>query len=440
METVTGKNLTGIIYISDNDIRIDLFSYKEFFSLEEGCSLYVITERGDTVSLHDNVANSSGRTQATFFQRILGNCAVIGHDRWTDVDMVAKVTFSVTESMEVLWNNEKCEALTRGSVCAQGDDYLFSVTASGVNLKARYAASYGMQFLTPVDIQPILEINFDRPQSLREYVLTMSNYVSFFSFCVGKKLRPHSIRVDKISEEQIAQELRAGTYLGNFEVCYIWPEEKPDTYNIRSASPVVSWNDEELDALRLCVVAWMQRADVWQKSYILMNSSFSLSNEVTATRLINACRWLEEIPIARATSGLLDDEIDAIASAAKSKAEELGCAQALAGRIFNAIKWVKKESHDQRFSRLLEEIENKFGKGLLPEKTIYYLKKSIEYRGKCAHGHFNPEGDSDFGEFNKVICAVEVFCFLLTALDLPISRAGIERIHEHRLVRDYLWT
>jgi len=47
-------------------------------------------------------------------------------------------------------------------------------------------------------------------------------------------------------------------------------------------------------------------------------------------------------------------------------------------------------------------VETKFGKGVLPDETVDHLKRAINFRGKSAHGHFNPESDAEFRAFSKI--------------------------------------
>lgn len=55
-----------------------------------------------------------------------------------------------------------------------------------------------------------------------------------------------------------------------------------------------------------------------------MVMSFGLRHSFSSERLISACRWLEDIPIANARPALSDDAIAAISAIAGEKAVELG--------------------------------------------------------------------------------------------------------------------
>jgi hypothetical protein len=181
----------------------------------------------------------------------------------------------------------------------------------------------------------------------------------------------------------------------------------------------------------------MDRAAEWKKSNILMMTSFGLKNEISAERLINAYRWLEDIPIAQAKNALSDKDIETVSAAATKKALELGYPPIMGRRIEGAIKRVKAESAEERFTRLVTMIEKKFGRGMLESGVVAQLKRAMQFRGKVAHSHFNPESDAEFRAFSKSTRAMEALCYLLTALDLPISEKGMRRIGSNPLVRDY---
>jgi hypothetical protein len=61
----------------------------------------------------------------------------------------------------------------------------------------------------------------------------------------------------------------------------------------------------------------------------------------------------------------------------------------------------------------------------------------MSFRGKSAHGHFNPESEAEFRAFSKSTRAMEALCYLLTALDLPIGEEGLKRIGSNSVLRDY---
>jgi len=371
-------------------------------------------------------------------QTIHSNIPIVGNERWTETNKVKTVTFSVNNTLDLLRNQEKIKALGNPGLPSEEQLKLFERTAKSMTIKAWYGCTYGGDFDAPMEIWPVYTIEYDEPQSIHDYLFQVLNCVNFLSFCFGVKLVPHDIHIDQLSHTEIRKALEEKNYQGDYEVHYIWPETKIDLRDLWvGGSPVRAWNDKELNTLCACLVAWMDRADIWKKSYIMMMRSFGLKESISAERLINACRWFEEVPIASANKVISRKDICAIVNAAKNMAKELGHPSAIRERIANAISKVKEESTEEHFTRLVKIIEEKFGKDIFPKNAVSHLRQAIQFRGKTAHGHFNPKNDDEFRAFNKSTLAMEALCYLLTALELPISEEGMKRVRHNPLVRDY---
>jgi hypothetical protein len=373
-----------------------------------------------------------------YHRGVIANVAVVGHDRWTESDKVKRVSFTVKHSLELLRHEDKVKELGRTRYPAEEHFGVFSDAVNCVKLRAWYGATYGMDFDAPKDLWPMFEIEFDEPKAIHDYIEHVSCYVHFLSFCLGVKLKPERIQIERLSRDEMMAAVKADTYFGSHEVHYVWPEEKIDSQDLWvGGSPVRAWDDEELSALRACLIAWMNRAQAWKKAYVMMMTSFALKNVISAERLINACRWFEEIPTTQSQNAVSSKDIVIISAAATQNAQEIGYESAICERIASAIKWVKAETSEERFRRLVARVEGKFGKGVLPENAVAHLKRAIQFRGKTAHGHFKPASEEEFAAFSKSTRAMEALCYLLTALDLPISSEGLARVGSNPVVSDY---
>ncbi|QOZ23631.1 hypothetical protein [Bradyrhizobium sp. CCBAU 51753] len=134
---------------------------------------------------------------------------------------------------------------------------------------------------------------------------------------------------------------------------------------------------------------------------------------------------------------LSGSDIEAIVAVAATKAQELGHDVAIGERIAGAIRWIRAETAEQQFKRLVGMVEARFGKGVLQDEAVDHLKRAISFRGKSAHGHFNPESDAQFRAFSKSTRAMEALCYLLTTLELPIAEEEIARVGSNPVLRDY---
>ena len=445
LELVTGKNLTGTVLLAEERIRTEIYSFQDHFHIQGEKPVFVQTETNDIVSLHSNITTIPGTRsrfgepqRTTYRQEIASNIAIVGHDAWEAKDCVKRVIFRVRHTRDLMHHRAKVDALGRSKYPKEENFNLFGDTVEGMTLRARYAATYGMDFDAPTDFWPSFEIEFDEPQGIEEYIRHVLTYVQFLSFCFGIKLKPSEISIDRLSSADMMAALEKQAYPGHHAVHYVWPEAEFDKEDLWvGGSPVRAWDDGELTSLRACLAGWTKRVSLWKKAYTLMVMSFGLRRSFSSERLISACRWLEEIPIAKAQPALSDDAIAALSAIAGAKAVELGLGQSLRDRIAGSIRRLKAETSEQHFSRLLAMVEDKFGPGILPGDAVGHLKRAISLRGKSAHGHFNPDSDSEFRAFVKATRAVEALCYLLTALGLPINEAGIKRLRDHPLIRDY---
>jgi hypothetical protein len=442
MELVTGQSLTGNLTIGSDGIRADLYSYQGNFNIDVDNPLILIAQNGVTVSFHSNIDAGSGsfhsHDSAVEHQAVISNLAVVGHGPWTQDDLVKRATFSVEHTMQLLTHREKLDTLYQTGRPRPDGFGLFTEAAGAKKISAYYGATYGSGPKTPHEVWPSFEIEFESALHILDFSNEILTYVDFLSFCLGTRLAPSKIQVDRISRSEVGLRIEEQTYHGMHEVHYVWPAADVEGRNLwAGGSPAIAWDDTELSSLSACLKMWFERADSWSNSYRLMMSAFGFKNVISAERLVNACKWLEEIPIASSENALSEDEVDAIATAAAQKAREMGLTADLEKRVSGSIKRIKTETAGDRFSRLIRMIESKFGPDVLLPNTQQHLTRAMQFRGRTAHGHFHPANDDEFRAFAKSTSAVEAFCYLLTAIDLPVNEAGLTRIRQNPVLRDY---
>ena len=169
----------------------------------------------------------------------------------------------------------------------------------------------------------------------------------------------------------------------------------------------------------------------------VMSGCLSGRKNISGERLIAAWRWFEEIPDAAPESPYGKSKIDAIVEGALSAAKQ----QDLLGlddRIRGALQRVGEESIRQRFERLVGSLKERFGTNATFDGMPNYLMLARGFRGRVAHGHFEANGADELTTFHKATLALEAFCFLLTARDLPMSERAIRQIWMHPVVEDFM--
>jgi hypothetical protein len=197
-----------------------------------------------------------------------------------------------------------------------------------------------------------------------------------------------------------------------------------------------AWDNEELRALREALITWVRRNADWKNANDQMMHCLASKHEISPDRLLAACKWFEEIPLTKARAAITEEHIAIIAETASLKASELGYSNTRE-RIAGALKPLRMQSNEQRFSRLVEQVRERFGPSILGSEAVNHLKNALAFRGKSAHGHYTASDDAEFRNFVKSIYAVEALCFLLMALDLPIAGKGIERANSNQFITDY---
>lgn len=450
VELNTGSNLTGTLLVSKDTMRVNIHSYDAFFRIPSKHPVFLKTADADTVSLHSNITGGTGNTsraidqreqtyETIYHQEIVSNIVVVGNTRWEETDKIKRARFSAKHIDHLLRHRAKIEAISGARYPGDEPFLLFRDGAKGMTLSAWYGANYSESLDSPQAVWPAFEIEFDVPVGLHEYVKHLSDYLFFLSLLVGVRLAPRDIHIDRLSLDEMKERIETHSYTGNHRVHYVWPEdqiEKGDTNGF--GSPVRAYDDDALAALRASLITWMDRADEWRKPYRLMMGCFSFRHVISAERLINACRWLEEIPMAKLQNGLPEEHVAAISAAAVDRAVTLGHPQAIQERILNAIGRIRAETSKERFARLVAAVRERFGDPILPTNAVDHLTRAIRFRGRAAHGHFEPDDDAESQAFYKSTRAMEALCLLLTVRDLPISEQGREQIGSHPLVEEYL--
>lgn len=443
-ELNTGKGYTGFFYLDDKQITADICSYDESFYFLPQKPIFLRTEKNQIVSLHSNISDYPGSSVRTFEPKmethklhIISNTAVIGDDRWDSADKLKRVTFLVRRAKNLLKHKEKFDKLAKRKIGDEYDSDLFSVTSNGMTIRVGYRYGYSLEYNTTTKITPYLEIEFPAGATLSDYLDHVSAVVEFLSFCLGAHMKPSEMRICRLTRDEFMAALKAQAHPQDYAVHYIWPEAPVDDMDLWvGGSLVKAWDEEELAALKECIALWFGREAAWNKANAQMMYCLTLRQQFSADRLLTACNWFAEIPLTHAQAAITDEHIELIAQAAAQKGSELGYG-AIKNRITGALKSTRTESNEERFSRLLNTVKQKFGPGIVDHAFMTHLKRALELRGKSAHGHFSPVDDVECRAFVKSVYAMEALCFLLTARDLPITAAGVERAQSNPFLRDY---
>lgn len=374
----------------------------------------------------------------THKQHIISNTAVLGHDRWEEGDLIKRVSFVVNHSDDLLKNRGVFDRYIQDKFSEDCPSEIFSISVEGLKIGVSYCATYTAEFNEPRDIWPCIEIEFDEAVSLYEYLEHVECMVRFLSLSLGVPLIPSNFKICRLSFEDMVKAVEASSYPGDYAVQYVWPETDFRESDLWVGGSLVrAYDDDELEALKNCLTAWISRYADWRKASIQMMRSLALNGVISADRLLAACKWFEEIPLTKSENAITDEHIQEIAGIAAEKASSLGYGNEIGKRISGSLKSIKTETHENRFTRLINLIDEKLNLNFSKEEFVAHLMKAQSFRGKVAHGHFSPADEEEFRAFSKSIYAMEALCFLLTSHELPINNDGKERIRNNPFMKNY---
>ena len=434
---------TGHLVVSDTEMALDLFDYDEFFHIEGGAVLHCRLETSRTASLHKTSAGSSGRRivhgpepVTTYHSRVHANAVVVGDQPWEVDDPISRASFCIQHTKDMLWSSKKVRQFARGSLAMSSvDTQVFDIRASDLRVRCWYAGT-GSFDLGLSEWWPIFEIEFDTPRRLDTYLDDIHRILRFFSAAAGFQLTPSKIGISRLSHEEMLTRIKKGTSAHDHEVEYMWPEASVRRVDLGLHYAFACAVDKrEAKALSSCLAAWLDRAEDWEEASTLMMGSLALHNEVSADRLLMACRWLEKIPGASADQALADEALTKIVDAAVQEAAQMGFS-GLKSRIEGALKALKSEAHRDRFARLIATVRVRFPNVCLSEDTIPQLLRALQVRGTIAHGLYE-ESRNDVLDLQRSFTAVEALGYLLMIKDLPMTRKGHGRALSNRVVRDH---
>lgn len=443
-EQFTGKYVQGYLAITDENIKVRLVSFDEYFHVEnEQDYLSLRLEDNSYASLHrahfGGAGSCSSRTEVTYSETVTATTLVHGPDEWKPEDPIRHVSFELPRADALLRYAPKIKELESNSPWKKIGTDVFTVDLPHVKIWLGYRGTISMRSERLSIDAPVIAVDFKEPRSIKSYLDDVQSIVRFVSLILGIQMEPQDIHIRRLSEEDMHAQVSKGDFLGDHAVTQMWFRKSlPDDAGSRVHYAFATlFDQEEMLAFSACLQAWIEREPDWARSNALMMDCLRLQKEISAERLLAACKWLEEIPIGRAIQVTDDSVIKSIAHTALEAARKFGQEQ-LKARISQALSRLSLESHRGRFDRLVNQLAERFGSGAVDsEMTDYLIAALRDFRGKVAHGHYEPKDEGEYHRFIKAIFAVEALCLLLTSLELPMTADAIRRIQSHPLMEHY---
>jgi hypothetical protein len=452
-ERVSGQDLTGSFTFSHAEGALtSLFSYGDFIYIKPENPIYLLTEQLEVISLFDNFGGPPGKRwrveplETVFIQQMRSNIAIAGRDEWKHEDRIRRVGFSVPEARDVLRNRDSVLRLNMNRPDLEQDDVgeedwlVLNLTATGQMIRLSYHAEYNLLGNEPTVITPRFEIEFDEPIELSAYRLSMQPVLSFLSFVMGVRVSPKDITISRISLHEFLEHIDRAEHIEDHRVLSLWDVDQIESDEVHlSRLPARALDNEDLISLGKSLVTWVNRSSHWFDAELLMMGCLSKRHEISGDRLLNATKWLEKIPTATPKKALTKAALDEIVDAAFSSAQALD-QKIDRQRIKGALQKVGDEPRGAYLSRLVGLAWRGTRTPRPIDEFLDHLQLSQRLRGKAAHGLLDISEEQEFRKCVRATMALEALCFMLMAVDLPLSEDGKARLKSHSFISDYVDT
>lgn len=442
-EETTGQHYTGTFCVEADDMFAWLYAFTGHISDDFEDLLVLRLEDNRIASLHNNfvsggVYGGTANDQPSPESRcITTNIVVVGDDVWKADDPILRVEFTIQYADGLMQHNPKHRAVAKANFFKMPDLTLFELETTGQTVSVFYAPSGNITFRHPTAIGIGYAIEFQEPVHLGNYLTAVHTVVEFVSAVLGHHFVPSDIRISRQSLVERIEEAKSKTFTDYHRVHYTWHGEEPTQSLWVGRSFGYAGDKRELDALIACLRVWIERGADWKDANSLMMAALKLESAMSGDRLLNACKWLEQIPGAASAIAVSRADIDIIAAVAAAEAERLGHKD-YKDRIAGVIRGqLKTESNAERFERLRKLVCARFDKTILNPDILPHLMAATQFRGRVAHGVFEPVDEAEFQAFMKAVHAMEALCFLLTIRELPMTKKGAQRAAGHTFVQSY---
>lgn len=447
-EEATEDRVHGSFEITDADMKLSLLSFDKFFFLNDFPSVPVRLENNNYITMFRNIYGGPGRSwcdgdppREAYTQTISANIVVAGPEPWPVGGSIRHAEFNIPMAGSLLKHDDTYDALARAEMWDMPDSRVLEITLGNVCVWIGYSVRGHGTDRTATRISPGIAIDFLDSRSLDDYLPTVYSIVRFFSAALCLRLRPHDTEIRAQTREEYGAAVQAQEPVHTFEVHYLSPHdeglegERAELHG----SFALSFSDAQRDNLTACLRAWLERDEEWSNATALMMGSLKLKDEISAERMLAAFKWLEEIPTAVQLRPINTDHVDTIAGRAAEAATELGYQDWLE-RIRGSLRVLRFESHRDRFARLVATLRDRFGADIVDDEIVDHLVRATAFRGRIAHGHFEPDNEEEFSAFMKANAALEGLNYLLMLRDLPIAESAIERIRSSRILVQYRYS
>lgn len=431
--------LGGTFAIQGGDIRLSLVSLHAFFHIDDERNLRVRTEDNWIASMFETLGDGwserPGEVTTAYQQNVTSNTTLVGWDAWTDEDRVMRVRFRIAGADALFENTPMYDSVMNATMGSVPSDMLAAVTAEE-EVTARLALSGGLRSPRPKTATPWFRIAFTEGRTLPQMRQAVTRVVRYVSCVAGVGLEATEVSVSRCAHDESLRRRELREPVHEHLVHYY---HGADDHRSRSASPrstLASLRDPTgRESFEAGLRTWIERDENWSAATAMMMATLDTQNVMSASRLLDATRWIEDMPGAEAQGVIDKQHAKALGKLVGKEAARLGYGN-VGGRYRNAISMISSENHRDRFVRLLGDVRSVFGSDIVGDDIVDWLVEAMRMRGPAAHGARSAI-DHDQEAFSAAVLALECMDALLTLKDLPIGAEAIRNAQRHLLVQGY---
>lgn len=436
----TSEPLAGTFVIDGPSIRASLVRFDGFLTPRLDGPLRLRTEENWYASMFDIVPSGwsqrGGGADRAYVRDTSSNITLVGHDVWTDEDLVRRISFRI-KGLDLLFRNSPHFTKVVDSDMAEMPDLTaFSTEIEEAILKAWLAPSGSLASQRPTNVTPWIVAEFKQGQTLSDTQWAVRRITRFFSAVSGQSLRASDLIVSRYSQADMLARAERHEPTPEHRVFRFEDGEEMQSASAEPFRTLIRlWSSDEREALEASLATWMKRDDQWGPASAMMADTISKQNEMSASRLLSATRCFEEIPDAAPQNVISQDHAKALGKLIGRGAAQLGY-EGIAGRFKNAISKIALETNRKRLERLVADVRAVFGETIVDDHLVDWVVEAMRMRGQAAHGA-RTALDEEYEVFARAVESVECLNILLMLKGLPLGNEHLARASHHPLVQQY---
>lgn len=415
-----GIFVSGKISFSEQGIRVKLADFEKFIYLDTEKPIKLQLEDGQYCTAKAFLISSGqqgGAAGGTSFFEFGVTQAIVGFRPWSDDDLIAEAYFDLSDTNSLFEAPDIKKEIERSKTDLAPKGTVIEASSGGVTVSISYRLNLAWWSERYRADGLFVCVKFSQPKSTREFSEFLALLHTFLTMAAGIEVRTSNYAVIP-SKDHEAPLIGGGTFPDYFSLAWSkFAAPVEITEKLRPTSVLRCFSPEDRVTTEKCLKFWIRNWSEWKLAFSGLFLATCAGNSFDGDRILNACKWLDSTPGAKAKNLNIDEKLDEVVRVAKTRAAELGLD--MGKRIEGAIKQLRTISRNQLLKDLvnvaLPDANDTMKKSFLTD-----VHKAYQIRGKFAHSKFEHENVDEFGDYVRCTRAVEALAFLLLYRSLPL--------------------